>query len=366
MLFGRPFLVLPGGGSLVLLLVALTSVTYLAWTLFPALTELPFTRRSLPNALESPRLVRALGFGVSTGALLSAAAGLRVGAMGHGAELVPSLALAVAASAALGGAAALAALGAGKAARSLASARIARTEAADEARKERTVERVQAKLAFTMGDDLIEARDDAEEGLARLGEALGALESTGAEVDARLEALDDAARAGDLGQDLRRTRDEVGAKLELGRRIHTAAEAAAFRLACNVPVRKLLRTRPEDLAPGLEGARGLDEAKETLDYASTVIDVFLSEVARARAELDEVAERRPVGVEGEDPWAQAVRDIDAVAEAYRALRDRIGVSALRLSARAGMDAVASAAGEVLHKARASGIPARTSPRWSTR
>jgi hypothetical protein len=223
---------------------------------------------------------------------------------------------------------------------------------------QRTIEGVRAKLAFAQGNDLIEARKEADEGLARLGEALGALESTGAEVDVRLGALDEAARAGDLGQDLRRTRDEVGAKLELGLRIHAAAEAAAFRLACNVPVRTLLRKRPKDLVPGLEGAEGLDEAKTLLDFAGTMIDLFLHEAGRARAELDEVAKRRPLGMEGEDPWEQAVRDVEAVAAAYRALLDRIGVSALRLSARAGMDAVASAAGDVSSKARASGIPAQ--------
>jgi hypothetical protein len=71
------------------------------------------------------------------------------------------------------------------------------------------------------------------------------------------------------------------------------------------------------------------------------------------------AEARPFddGDEPDDAWAQAMRDHGAIEGAYEAVRERLGVVAVRFSARADMEAVATAAGEVSDKARASGIPA---------
>ena len=54
-------------------------------------------------------------------------------------------------------------------------------------------------------------------------------------------------------------------------------------------------------------------------------------------------------------WARAVRDVDAVTRAYAAVLDWLDVVRVRLSARAEMDAVATAAGEVSDRAQSSGL-----------
>ncbi len=137
---------------------------------------------------------------------------------------------------------------------------------------QRTIDGVMARLAFSEADDLVAERDAADAALKRLGEALRALEATGAEVEAKLGALGEEDAAGDLGSDLRRTLEEVRAKVDLGRRVHATAAAAAFRLACSVPVRKLLRKRPRDVTGGIEGALDAEEATEMLHGAFREIE----------------------------------------------------------------------------------------------
>ncbi len=179
---------------------------------------------------------------------------------------------------------------------------------------------------------------------------------------ARLGELDGAGHAGDLGRELRRTRDEVGTKLDLGRRILGAAAAAAFRLSCSVTLRRLLRRRPRNVTQGIAAGAG-DTAATTAALAATVaaLDDFLADADRARGTLSALEGRRPPRSEHEDPeddpQAQALRDLEAIESAYAAVRDRLGVVVVRAGARADMEAVASAAGEVSHKARAAGIPA---------
>jgi hypothetical protein len=345
-LFGRLVATLASAFAVVLVLVALTSVTYLAMTLAPVLR--------LPGA-PADRAARRLGISVAAGVLLAAALGLRVGAPGGGGELVPSIALAVAAAATLGSTAAFGALGGGRAALALGAAG-ARRRREIEGRKRGEAKRlVAAKRAFEEGDDLRAQLAEAEAAVARLRAALTNLGATRDEVEARLGRLDEAAAASDLGRELRRTRDEVAGKLELGGKILRAAEAAAFRIAAGAPVARLLRRRPRRVAEGVSG----DAATPArLAEIAGAIDAFLERVKAARAELDALAARRPEHVTGDDdPLAQAQRDIDAVEEAYRAVRERLDVVRLRLAARADLDAVAGAAGEVSEKARASGLPA---------
>jgi hypothetical protein len=335
----------------VLVIVALTSVTYLAMTLTPALG------RGAP-ALRGGRAV-----GVTTAALALGAAllGLRVGGAGSGGELIPTLAVSVAAAAACGAGAAFTALGAGAVVGRLAEGQARRRAALAGARGQETRRLAASRRAYLEGADLRAEVEEADSALARLGAALDKLAGTHAAVVEQLVAVDDAAAAGDLGRELRRTRDEVATKLDLGRRIQGAARAAAFRLACTAPLRLLLRRRPRDLARGL-GTDAGPETPKALAAASASIDDFLAGAVQAHGELAALEGRRPppsddLDERDEDAWGQAMRDLGAVEDAYRAVQARLGVLTMRFGARADMEEVASAAGEVSNKARASGIPA---------
>ena len=150
----------------------------------------------------------------------------------------------------------------------------------------------------------------------------------------------------------------------MGRRIQGAAGAAAFQVACTVPVRLLLRRRPRDIARTIEAAAEQGSGAATAEALATgtaAIEVFLDDADEARSELARLEDRRDAGAgsapAGQDAWGQAMRDVGAVEEAYQSVKARLGVVAMRFQARAGMEAVASAAGEVSERARASGIPA---------
>jgi hypothetical protein len=348
-LFGWLWITLPSALSVFLLLVALTSVTYLSATLAPVLGA----------SVAALRRARALGVATAAAALGAALLGLRVGAAGSGGELIPTLALGVAAAAACGSTAAFALLGAGTAAARLGAAGAMRRAELAEARAREQRQLEAARDAYLAGDDLRAEVAEAQAALARLAASLDKLSATQVSVEVRLDALDDAASAGELGRELRRTRDEVTNRLDLGRRIHEAAVAAAFRLACSAPVRRLLRRRPRDLTRSI-GAGGDDGAvTSALSSAMAEIDGFLGEAVRTRRILASLEARRP-GDEDDrdgDAWAQAMRDLGAIEDAYDAIRERLGVVVVRIEARGDMEAVASAAGEVSDKARASGIPA---------
>jgi hypothetical protein len=157
----------------------------------------------------------------------------------------------------------------------------------------------------------------------------------------------------------------VATKLDLGRRIQGAARAAAFRLACSAPLRRLLRCRPRDLTRGIEATADESAVTAILTAATTAIDAFLDEAEHAHADLAALESRRPIdnpASDGasdwdDDPWSQAKRDLAAIEDAYQAVHDRLGVVVMRFTARSDMEEVASAAGEVSEKARASGVPA---------
>jgi len=92
--------------------------------------------------------------------------------------------------------------------------------------------------------------------------------------------------------------------------------------------------------------------------AAGAIDAFLDEAIETHAELAAMESRRPpVTVGNDDPWAQAMRDLAAIEDAYQDVRDRLGVVVMRFAARSDMEEVASAAGAVSHKARAFSLSA---------
>jgi hypothetical protein len=127
-------------------------------------------------------------------------------------------------------------------------------------------------------------------------------------------------------------------------------------------VRLLLRRRPRDLTRGIVAGGADGAVTSALSSAVAEIDRFLGEAARTRRALAALEGRRPGGPGDEDDWdgdawAQAMRDVGAIEDAYDAVRERLDVVVVRFSARADMEAVASAAGEVSDKARASGLPA---------
>jgi hypothetical protein len=302
------------------------------------------------------------------GVLLFALLGVRVGAPGSGGELVPTLALAVVVAATSGATAAFALLGAGAATARLSAASARRQAEALQART-RAHQRLEAsQRAFFEGEDILAEVEGAEAALSRLGAALDKLAAMLALVEERLGVLDDAARAGDLGRELALTRDEVKTRIDLGRRIHGAARAASFQLACSAPIRRLLRRRPKDLAQGIHTAAAAPAAVARVGAAVAAIEEFLGEVEGARAALAVLELRRLQRLElgddaadrdttPEDAWALAMRDLAAIEGAYQAVQERLRVMAVRLDARAGMEVVQSAAGEVSAQARASGIPA---------
>lgn len=367
--FGRLIATLASAFAVVLVIVALTSITYLATTLAPALRM---------NDPRVDRLAKRLGVSFSVGTFALALLGLRVGAPGAGWELIPTLAVGVATAAAVGASAAFAALGTSRARALLAAARSRRSAELQGKCEEQTRRVGEARRAFLQADDLRAQLAQATAAVARLSAALTNLAATRAEVDARLSRIDAADAQGDLARELRRTRDEVATKLELGAKILHAARAAAFRIAVSAPLTRLLRQRPRQVAAGLSAAGAEAGAvPRELTAIGEALDAFLARAQMARAELEEIEAQRgneratrreePAGgnepsggdepAGDDDPLAQAKRDVDAVEAAYRAVRERLDVVRMRFAARADLDAVASAAGEVSEKARASGLPA---------
>ena len=340
---------------MVLLIVGLTAATYVATTMITAL-------RAHAAALgPTDRAARRLGIAAALLTAGVAIVGLRIGAPGSGGELVPTLAVAIAASAALGSSTAcallasargLAALGAGRrrrlaalAAGHHASAR--RLEAGDRRRRD--------------GGDLVDEIADADAALSRLKVAFGGLAAARDGLAEKLHALGDAPGT-PLGVEIRRARAEIDTKLELGERVLLAAEAAAFRLACNEPLRRLARRRPSEATLGLEhlhSAAGAPSAEilARLDPAATALRGFLHEIAVARRALDALAWRRPASIpagSNEDPWTLAAADLTALHGAFTAVLERVEVVQIRHAARATIAEVAEAAGAVAKSARSRG------------
>ncbi|WP_437315158.1 hypothetical protein [Sorangium sp. So ce385] len=338
--------------SLVLLVVALGSVAYIGVT---ALAAAPPRRGA-----------RAIGTGAAACALAAGMIGLRVGS-GAGAA-VPTAAVGIAAAAALGATAACAWTFGAAGAAALGAARARRRAAALRAGDERRRLLAASQRAYVEGDDLAAETAAADAAVARLRAAVGALE----DARAALEARRDAARGGDgvergaedgdpakeasaLAEDLARACDEAATRASMGRRVLAAAEAAALRIACNAPLRRLLRRRPREAMQAL-ATLGVG----AIAPAAASIEAFLGEVRAARAEVAAIAERRatdggagPGAAEG--PASAALGELAAMESAYGALLERLRLSELHASTRASVEQVESAAGALSAAARAAAV-----------
>ncbi|MEP7122005.1 MAG: hypothetical protein ABJE95_13890 [Byssovorax sp.] len=341
--------------SVVLLIVGLTAATYVATTMITAL-------RVHPAALgPADRAARRLGIAA---ALLTAAAaivGLRIGAPGSGGELVPTFAVAIAASAAVGSSTALALLASARGLARLGAGRRRQRDALA-AGRHASARRLEAGAQRRReGRDLVDEIADADAALERLKVAFLGLGAARDGLVAKLQALGDAAQT-PLGVEIRRARDEIATKLELGERVLVAAEAAAFRLACNEPLRRLARRRPSEATLGLEHLESASGAPSAtilarLDPAAAALRAFLHDIAVARRTLDSLAARRPARIPAgsdEDPWMLAATDLAALHGAFTAVLERVEVVQIRHAARATIAEVAEAADAVAKSARSRG------------
>lgn len=342
---------------MVLLIVGLTAATYVASTLFTAL------RLAAPATAE--RAARSLGISVATLTAVLALAGLRIGAFGSGGEIIPTLAVSIAAATALGSSAACALLASARGLERLGAGRRRRFERLTEGRKQNERWREATVRRRLDGIDLADEVEGADAALARLKAALAGLTAARDGLVEKLRALGDDA-ASSLGVDLRRAHTEVETKLSLGERVLVAAEAAAFRLAVNEPLRRLARRRPSEATLGLERlglglglAAGAPSAEvlARLAPAHAALAAFLTEIGAARRALNALAARRPAGIPAgtdEDPWTLAQRDLAALHLAFTAVKERVEVVQVHHAARGAIAEVAEAAGALAGSARSRG------------
>ncbi len=340
---------------MVLLIVGCTAATYVAMTIFTALRG---ARAALGPA---DRAAKRLGIAAALLTAGLAIVGLRVGAPGSGGELVPTFAVAIAASTALGSSVACALLATANGLTALAAGRRRRLDALT-AGRHASARRLEARAARRLeGGDLVDEIADADAALDRLKIALGGLASARDGLVEKRRALG-VETATPLGAEIRQAHDEIATKLELGQRVLVAAEVAAYRLACNEPLRRLARRRPSEVTLGLEhldrahGASSL-EIKARLDPAAAAIRAFLDEVTAAQGALDGLAARRPTCISAgsaEDPWTLSTTDLAALRGAFTAVLERVEVVQVRHAARATIAEVAEAAGAVARSARSRG------------
>lgn len=340
---------------MVLLIVGLTATTYVAMTLVTALRVLPGARG------PADRAARALGI---TTAILTAGlalVGLRIGPSGSSGELVPALALAVTASAALGSSAACALLASAWGLTALGAGRRRRLEALAKGERRRARKLEAQRQHRLAGGDLVDEIAGADAALERLKAALAGLRAARDGLAEKVGGLGDAVTS-PLGVEIRRAQEEVATKLALGQRVLFAAESAAFRLACNEPLRRLSRHRPSEATLGLEHLHRAAGAPSTevlarLDPAATALRTYLVEIAAARAALEAIAALRPFSIEAgsdEDPWELSRTDLVTLNEAFSSLLERVEIVQVRHAARATIAEVASAADAVAQSARSRG------------
>src|SRR5262249_53058134 len=111
---------------------------------------------------------RLLGIVSAAGALAAAALGLRVGSAGSGGEIIPTLAVSVAAAAACGSSSALGALVLGRAAALLGASRVERKKELASASESKARQLEAAQRAHFAGDDIRAEVAQAEAALDRL------------------------------------------------------------------------------------------------------------------------------------------------------------------------------------------------------
>jgi hypothetical protein len=323
------------GSALALFLVvtALGSVAYLGLTVAGAMAG--------PGGARARRIAFAAGTLLGLGTAL---AGVRVG--GGLETSVVALATALAS----GGMASLVWSATSRSLRLLGEARREQTRllAAKEASDRGTEDA--ARRAFLQGDDIDAEVREANAAVGRLRAAHDRLLRTETDLAQKLMALEPSLEDSELGQDLARTRDDVHGKVELGGRVLRAAELAAYRIACNAPLRLLLRRRPPELS---DTARDLARLPGHAERLAEVLLGFLREAHRAKERLEAV----PVleVEEGKDPKVIASRDVDALAEAYAAVVERVEVVRLERVAHEGMSEVATAAGVLTKRAKTAGL-----------
>jgi hypothetical protein len=354
-LFGSLVTTLGTRLSLFFLIVACSAVSYLALTLIPTL--------SFPAPASAIlRGARWAGLAAGAATLAVALAGLRVDT-GAAHALTSSLGLSAALSVAAGTTTALAWLLAARGALTLGATRRAQ-QARLQAARDAEAKQLEAGLQrFQLGDDLRAEVAEARGAVERLHGAVERLRSTRDGLEQRLAEATPEAPA-ELGAELSRARVDVATKISLGERILGAAEAAAFRLACSEPVKRLLRQRPRELSTRLQGLDELGHgaASARIEAATSAIDAFLLDAEAGRERLRELAAQQlvPHGYSpapAPDACAQASRNLEAIVAAYAAVGRRLHVVRLRLAAREEMEEVASAAGQLEGRARASGLDA---------
>lgn len=373
-LFGWLIATLASAASVFFLVMALGSAAFLALVAARALEErfAHEASRSLEAGPWDPPRVRravliaggfwalvALGFGV---------AGLRVGGAFLTGVVIGAGSLAVFGAAALGTLLGLRGVSV------LVVARRRRIAMLRDAEKERARLLDESRRRHLEGADIREQVADAEGALLRLRAALRSLKDMKLALDEKLEAISNSANNNvdtntntnintnintkSMADEYARLRDAIGAKLDLGARILSAAEIAVFRLACFEPLRRLLRRRPHEATAGLSRARTASELAACIDRAIDEIQTFLGELDGGRAVLDALADRRPeASVEGasDDPLKLARAEIDAVEAAYHAVLERAGVVRAKILARAGMEHVTRAVGDLSESARGTAL-----------
>jgi len=342
--------------SMVLVVVALSSLTYVATTLVAAMrTEM----RAGARARKIEQGAALVGVTLATAVLTLGLAIVRVGDAGSGGELVPTLSMSVALAATFGsvGACVLFALGRSLASRQAAPMPAPKLEQAGAAPRSGFAAPMLELNEVDAESELVHANASLE----RLQRALIALSQARESLMEKMASLSvEPSEAGDdsaLACAYRRAIDEATMKVELGASVQAAAEAAVYRVACGTLLRKLIRKRPKEALSALgRHEEGSSEALTSLEQAEGALRAFLGAIDEARAELERLAEKRPACVvpnSDEDPWLLTWQDLRALESAYRSLHGRVEMLVLRRVAEASLEEVADAA---------SALEARVPPR----
>ncbi len=229
----------------------------------------------------------------------------------------------------------------------LARGRMARAKALVEWREQKASEANEANRKRLLGEDLSSEVANADAALGKLRDALKTLVDTRSTLADKLKTALDSGGNVSLVADMVRMRDDMDTRIDLGKRVFAAAEAAVSRLAFAMPVKKVVRRRPPEIS-GLDPRIPGDYAAR-IDSAITAIDAYIVVIGEARVEIYKIEAERPAlenAEIGESLPVRARHEIDAIAAAYESLRERADLVRLGLRAREGMAQVASAAGEV--------------------
>lgn len=225
--------------------------------------------------------------------------------------------------------------------------RAARAKALVEWRAQKAAETNAAMRKRLLAEDLTSDVTNADAALGKLRDALAKLVDTREALAEKLKAALDSGGNVSLVADMVRMRDDMDVRIDLGKRVLGAAEAAVSRLAFSIPVKKLVRRRPVEIT-GLDPRVPGDYASR-IDAAIAAIDSYAVVIGESRAEIDKLETERPLAENADGTESLSVRarrEIDAIEGAYKAVRERADLVRLGLRARAGMAQVASAAGEV--------------------